>query len=156
MRKLLLASLLSLTAIGFSGCVLVGPGNTQLKFGNSVVGEFHAQSGGLHGYLVTLYAPITTAIKALHDGKIALNDASGHLVNCVGRPEGRDKCTLRWLKTFDGSAEWHRATADDEAGDFHDAITGMPHPGYDCVAVQITPGGENWTYRHASDSSCTP
>jgi hypothetical protein len=160
MRKLMLASLLSLTAIGVSGCVLVGPGNTQLKFGNAVVGELHAQSGGTNGYLVTLYAPITGAIRAMHNATISLNDGNGHLVHCGG-PQ-TDQCTLRWLRTFDGSAEWHRATADSEGGDFHDALFSMPHPNVDCLAVQIylvnVPfrDSENWTYRHQSDSSCTP
>jgi hypothetical protein len=155
MKKIVVVALVSLATLGASGCVLAGPGNTQIKQGNAVVGEMHALSGGVSGYLVTFYAGPTTAIKALHDGKISLKNNYGTLIHCGGSTT--DVCTLRWLHTFQGSAEWHRATADDEAGDFHSAITGMPHPGFDCVAVQInTFGGENWTYRHASDSSCTP
>jgi hypothetical protein len=154
MKKLIAVALVSLASLGASGCVITGPGNTQLKIGDSVVGEFHAQSGGLHGYLVTFYNPITRAIRAMHDGQISLKNNYGTLIHCGGSTT--DVCTLRWLHTFQGSAEWHRATADDEAGDFHSALTGMPHPTGDCLAVQITPGGENWTYRHASDSSCQP
>ena len=160
MRKLLLVSLLSLATVGVSGCVLAGPGNTQLKFGKTVVGELHAQSGATNGYLVTLYPSITGVIRGMHDAKLTLKDANGHSVHCGG-PQ-TDQCTLRWLKTFDGSAEWHRATSDSEGGDFHDALFSMPHPNADCLAVQIYPvslpwrDAENWTYRHASDSSCHP
>ena len=154
MRKLLLASLLSVATFGASGCVLVGPGNTQLQINGHDVGEVHALSGGLHGYLVTMYSPITQAIRAMHDGKISLQDNNGRLIHCGGSTT--DVCTLRWLRTFDGHAEWHRATADDEGGDFHSALTGMPHPTVDCLAVQITLSGENWTYRHASETSCQP
>jgi len=162
LRKLLLASLMSLATIGMSGCVLVGPGNIYLKHGDSIVGEIHAQSGGLNGYLVTLYAGPTEAIRAFHDGQIRLPDGHRppHTWNCAAATYDRDVCVLRWLDTFDGSAEWERATADEEEGDFHSALTGIPHRRYDCLAVHIdTPGwgdDENWTYRHASDSSCTP
>ena len=156
MRKVLLAALLSLTAASFSGCVLIGPGNTNLSINGTVVGEVHAQSGGLNGYLVTFYPNITEVIRAMDDGKITLNDNNGHPVHCSGSGSAMDVCTIRWLRTFDGSAEWHRATADDEAGDMSGGLDDMPHKGSDCLAVQIKLSGENWTYRHHGDSSCHP
>ena len=162
MRKLLLVSVMSIAALGMSGCVLAGPGNTQIKFGDTVVGEMHAQSGGLNGYLVTLYPNVTEgAIRALHDrGTFPLDGHKPpHAWNCIAKPEGRDACTLRWLDTFNGTAEWERATADSEGGDFHEALQAIQHRGFDCLAVHIdTPGigdDENWTWRHKSDSSCS-
>ena len=69
MRKLLLSSLVSLAAIGMSGCEFVpGFNNGAFKLNGTVVGEMHAQSGGANGVLVTLYPNITEgAIRTMHD-----------------------------------------------------------------------------------------
>lgn len=139
MRKLLIVGLLGLGSIGSTGCVLVGPGNTQIKLNGTIVGEMHAQSGGLNGYLVTLYPKITDAIQAVND------------VTC----RGSEVCTLRWMRTFQNNSYWRSATADDEAGDFREALDAT-RGNNRCIAVHIKNSGENWTYRNASDASCKP
>ena len=140
MRKLLIASFLSV-AVLLPGCVFVGPGNEELALDDgTVVGEMHAQSGGINGYLVTIYPEYTNAIRAYNDGPCA----------------GDEVCTLAYLHDLDGHAEWHRATASDEAGDFRSALDDTRADAARCIAVQIKASGENWTYRTSGeDDSCT-
>lgn len=137
MRKLLVMGLLVLASTGSTGCVLVGPGNTQIKLNGSIIGEMHAQSGGLNGYLVTLYPNVTDAIQTVND------------VTC----HGNEVCTLRWMRGFNNNGYWRSATADDEAGDFAEALNAT-RGNNRCVAVHVKNSGENWTYRDPTDASC--